>query len=99
MSRFPDFQISRFFGVNFPHFQNESRNLQIWRSGNLALKNLEMWKVSLKQSANLEIWEFEFALYVAVGVWISKFPDLFKLAFQISRFCGVNFPDFQNESG
>ena len=65
-------------------------NLEICKSGNLGLKNLEIWKVSLKQSENLEICEsgnleIEPALYVADEVWISRFPDLFKLTFQISN--------------
>ena len=64
MSRFPDF-----CWTNFPDFQNEAGNLQIWK---FRSKNLEIWKVSLKLSGNLRICEFvnleiESALYVAVG--------------------------------
>ena len=30
-------------------------------------------------------------MYVAVEVWISRFPDLFKLTFQVSRLLGLTF--------
>ena len=52
-----------------------------WKSGKLVQKNLEIC-----ESGNLEI---EPALYVAVEVCVSRFPNLFHLAFQISRFVGL----------